>query len=641
MEENQVNQTNMAPAAAPEVAPAAPAAVPAAPVDPGMVSASTLPVVEPMPAVNEIPDVAPVVPEATAAAPVAEVPATPAVGVPAAPAPEVAVQAPVAEVPATPVAEVPATPAMEVPAVPAPEVAVPVVEAPAAPTVEVPAAPVPEVAPAVEVPVAAPEAAVQAPVAEVPVTPTVEVPAAPAVEVPVTPTVEVAPAPEVVPEQTEPVVEINYTQPSGEVITPPAEVAPAPEVTTSEAPATVPEGNGAAQAPADGTAPDGEKKKSKLPLIIIGIVAVIAIVVVVIILTSKGEEDSPTPSENNTTVVTKPDIKFYKGTNGNTTYELALYEDGTFLLSDSSSTTGAVGSGTYNITDTDITLNKTKEYSPNTCYILRNRVEQKLTKSGEDLMYTETKLTEKDQDERSAVKEYEDSSLNCTQEPEPVVPVVEVTSITLNATKKSLKIGKSFQLKATIKPKNADDKKVTFTVDKPEIATVDEKGNIKAVAAGTAIVTVSHATFTPKDPKKLQCTVTVTEEKKEEETSSSSSSSSSTALNKPNCTDYDVEKVNIDGSGQYNRYSTMLEDLGQETGTKAIEKCITLADLTKLVKDTVRAEAEKCWKDEYVKKAVDKAARLLSPTCTDPDCITKKTLIVNSWEAHSCGYEYK
>ena len=59
------------------------------------------------------------------------------------------------------------------------------------------------------------------------------------------------------------------------------------------------------------------------------------------------------------------------------------------------------------------------------------------------------------------------------------------------------------QLSATYSPDDATDTELTWTVDKPEIATVSSTGVVTPVSEGTAIVTVKNGTVT------ATCTVTV------------------------------------------------------------------------------------------------------------------------------------
>ncbi|MFR6436189.1 Ig-like domain-containing protein [Porphyromonas sp.] len=82
-------------------------------------------------------------------------------------------------------------------------------------------------------------------------------------------------------------------------------------------------------------------------------------------------------------------------------------------------------------------------------------------------------------------------------------PTAEPTKITLDASTLTLQVGESKQLKATVLPKDQ-----TFTVDyksdKPEVATVDAKGLVTAVAEGTAKVTATVGKLS------AECVVTVT-----------------------------------------------------------------------------------------------------------------------------------
>ena len=81
---------------------------------------------------------------------------------------------------------------------------------------------------------------------------------------------------------------------------------------------------------------------------------------------------------------------------------------------------------------------------------------------------------------------------------------VQVTSIKLNKSKKSLNIGDTFTLTATVKPNNATDKSVTWSSSNTSVATVDENGVVTAVSEGTATITA-----TASNGAEASCTVTV------------------------------------------------------------------------------------------------------------------------------------
>lgn len=71
-------------------------------------------------------------------------------------------------------------------------------------------------------------------------------------------------------------------------------------------------------------------------------------------------------------------------------------------------------------------------------------------------------------------------SLKVVQNPE---------SITLKETEKTIDVGRSSPMKATVLPKDADNKKLIWTSSDESIATVDQHGRIKAVSVGTCTVT--------------------------------------------------------------------------------------------------------------------------------------------------------
>ena len=82
---------------------------------------------------------------------------------------------------------------------------------------------------------------------------------------------------------------------------------------------------------------------------------------------------------------------------------------------------------------------------------------------------------------------------------------VNVTEVTLDKTELTLTEGETETLTATVKPDNADNRKVTWSSDKTEIATVDGAGKVTAVKAGEAVVTVT----TEDGGKTATCKVTV------------------------------------------------------------------------------------------------------------------------------------
>ncbi len=95
-------------------------------------------------------------------------------------------------------------------------------------------------------------------------------------------------------------------------------------------------------------------------------------------------------------------------------------------------------------------------------------------------------------------------------------------TITLNKTDVTLKkAGSTFRLRYTAQPDT--DGVPSFTSDKPEIATVDESGNVTAVAPGQATITVEY------DGVKASCVVRCRWDEQSDSSSSSGSSSGSSA----------------------------------------------------------------------------------------------------------------
>ena len=81
---------------------------------------------------------------------------------------------------------------------------------------------------------------------------------------------------------------------------------------------------------------------------------------------------------------------------------------------------------------------------------------------------------------------------------------VQVTDIELDITQKSLNVGDTFTLTATLKPNDATNKSVTWSSSDTSVATVDENGVVTAVSEGTATITA-----TASNGVEASCTVTV------------------------------------------------------------------------------------------------------------------------------------
>ena len=75
---------------------------------------------------------------------------------------------------------------------------------------------------------------------------------------------------------------------------------------------------------------------------------------------------------------------------------------------------------------------------------------------------------------------------SCNKECKDIIP--QPTALTLTPSAVSLKVGDTQQLTATVEPTDQN-YTVTFTSDNEQVATVDAKGLVKAVAEGTANIT--------------------------------------------------------------------------------------------------------------------------------------------------------
>ena len=76
--------------------------------------------------------------------------------------------------------------------------------------------------------------------------------------------------------------------------------------------------------------------------------------------------------------------------------------------------------------------------------------------------------------------------------PEQKETTVAVTGVNITRASLELNVGEGFRLGARVSPKNATNARVTWSSDKESVATVGkEDGQVKAVSAGTAIITVT------------------------------------------------------------------------------------------------------------------------------------------------------
>ena len=79
------------------------------------------------------------------------------------------------------------------------------------------------------------------------------------------------------------------------------------------------------------------------------------------------------------------------------------------------------------------------------------------------------------------------ASVSCTVTVTPVNP----TGVRLSKSALPVKLGKTSALKATVVPKNADYKAVTWTSSDAAVAAVDARGRVRAVSPGTATITAT------------------------------------------------------------------------------------------------------------------------------------------------------
>ena len=123
-----------------------------------------------------------------------------------------------------------------------------------------------------------------------------------------------------------------------------------------------------------------------------------------------------------------------------------------------------------------------------------------------------------------------------------------VNEVSLDKTELALTVGDTQTLTATITPNDANNKNVSWSSDKPSVATVDKNGNVTAVAVGTANITVK----TVDGEKTAVCVVTVTAKNSGGGSTGGSSSSGSSSSDRDSSDSNPVIKTetknNTDGS---------------------------------------------------------------------------------------------
>lgn len=136
-----------------------------------------------------------------------------------------------------------------------------------------------------------------------------------------------------------------------------------------------------------------------------------------------------------------------------------------------------------------------------------------------------------------------------------------VTSLSLNKTKITLTVGKTYKLKATVKPSNSSNKKLTYKSSNKKVATVTQTGKIKAISKGSAVIKVKTANGITK-----RCNVTVIAR------ASDSSSTSSDSLNPSDENDNTIDSIYLEDyetSMLVNTFQTLIVNVWPEDADKS------------------------------------------------------------------------
>ena len=95
---------------------------------------------------------------------------------------------------------------------------------------------------------------------------------------------------------------------------------------------------------------------------------------------------------------------------------------------------------------------------------------------------------------------------NSVQEQIEIEVYSKVTGIEIDQSEIFMQVGNTFKINANIEPEDANNKEILFKSDNPEIATIDEYGNINAKQTGTTTITASSK---ENSEIKAECKLTV------------------------------------------------------------------------------------------------------------------------------------
>ncbi|WP_233566816.1 Ig-like domain-containing protein [Cohnella endophytica] len=155
-----------------------------------------------------------------------------------------------------------------------------------------------------------------------------------------------------------------------------------------------------------------------------------------------------------------------------------------------------------------------------------------------------------------------------------VAPIVRVTGVSLNNSAVNLTVGGvNYGLLPIFTPANATDKSVTWSSDKPDIASINSNGIVTAVSAGTAIITVT----TVDGQKTATSTITVTNSNPGDgnpgPTPKPTPDPEPTPEPTPGTVNVSAEKLVADGKGK--------ATVDVPAGTKEVKLAVTVADQLK------------------------------------------------------------
>ena len=217
-----------------------------------------------------------------------------------------------------------------------------------------------------------------------------------------------------------------------------------------------------------------------------------------------------------------------------------------------------------------------------------------------------------------------------------VTVVVPVTNISIANTNAYLQVNEKKQLRATISPSDATDKRVTWTSSNEAIATVNENGEVTALSLGETVITATSEDGGYSASCEVHVVVPVTEVKLDR--SNISIYENETWLLRPTVLPEDASNKQVSWKSSDNEMATVDQD-GVVTALKAGDAVITVTTNDGGYTANCEVSIKHKWNEEYT---VDKEASCTedgveSIHCSVCDAIDETTVRAIPKEEHAYG----